>query len=383
MRTKLLDYLLPRKSPSYEQTQKYRMLYVMFVVAFLGALSTGIENLAQGWNREAMALLLLAAACLIGFFRAQTGHFTSAAALLCTLLLAGIDAALFYGAGLYDAGLIVFPIFMLSVTFLFGKKRGLFLATLASIVSVAGLYLLELMGVFDPTFPATLLRVIVLILLLTLTALVIWVVRESWESNLNHIRESYDLTLEGWARALEYRNGETAGHARRVAELSEALAQQLHFSSEQAQDIRRGALLHDIGKMAIPDSILLKPGPLTPEEWEVMKKHPTFGRDFISKIRYLHSAMDIPYSHHERWDGLGYPEGLRGEQIPLAARIFSVVDHGDALNSDRPYRKAWLREKVVAYLEENTSIVFDPHIVTTFLKLIKEDKAEIRTDPAG
>jgi len=267
MQTRWLTYLTPRISKNYEQTQKNRMLYVMLLAVFLVSLFTGILNLVNGWNREATALLILSGICLIGFFLSQSGHFILAAMILCTILFLVIDLVLFYGAGLYDAGLIAYPPFMLCVTFLFGKKRGLFLATLACIASVVGLYQAERMGIFEPTFPATLLRVIVLTFMLIVVALILWGVRESWEANLLHMKESYDLTLEGWARALEYRDGGTAGHTRRVAELSVILARRLHCSPQEVKVIRRGAFLHDIGKMAIPDHLLLKPGALTPEEW--------------------------------------------------------------------------------------------------------------------
>jgi HD-GYP domain-containing protein (c-di-GMP phosphodiesterase class II) len=137
--------------------------------------------------------------------------------------------------------------------------------------------------------------------------------------------------------------------------------------------MRRGALLHDIGKMAVPDGILLKTGKLSDEEWLIMKKHPTNAYEMLSKIEYLKPALDIPYAHHERWDGSGYPLGLAGKQIPLAARIFAVVDVWDALQSDRPYRKAWSEEKAVQYLKDQAGKEFDPSIVTEFLELLGKD----------
>ena len=152
------------------------------------------------------------------------------------------------------------------------------------------------------------------------------------ELNRSHLELTlaYDTTIEGWAQALELRDRETEGHTRRVADLTVKLAQALGVKSEDLIHIRRGALLHDIGKMGIPDRILLKPGPLTPEEWEIMKKHPVYAWELLSPIKYLRPALDIPYYHHERWDGTGYPRGLKGEEIPLSARIFAVVDVWDA-----------------------------------------------------
>ncbi|MCL4560980.1 MAG: GAF domain-containing protein [Chloroflexi bacterium] len=180
---------------------------------------------------------------------------------------------------------------------------------------------------------------------------------------------AYDATIEGWSHALELRDHETQGHSERVVEMSMRLARRLEIPDPQLGHFRRGVLLHDIGKMAIPDHILLKHGPLTPEEWEVMRQHPVYAYELLSPIPYLRSALEVPYAHHERWDGSGYPRGLKGEQIPLEARIFAVVDVWDALNSDRPYRKAWPDHKIRAYIEANKGIEFDPEVVAAFIDL--------------
>lgn len=188
-------------------------------------------------------------------------------------------------------------------------------------------------------------------------------------SNLELIM-SYDTTLEGWAHALELRDHETSGHSKRVTEMTLNLAMQMGVSESDLSHIRRGVMMHDIGKMGVPDSILLKPGPLTDEEWEVMKQHPVDAHKLLSSIPYLRPALDIPYSHHEKWDGSGYPQGLKGEQIPLPARIFAIVDVWDALSSDRPYRDAWPLEKVKKYIRDQSGIHFDPAVVDKFLALI-------------
>jgi len=156
---------------------------------------------------------------------------------------------------------------------------------------------------------------------------------------------AYDATIEGWAQALELKDMETEGHSRRVVQLTMELAGRTGIRGKELAHIRRGALLHDIGKMGVPDSIIQKPGKLNDEEWQIMKQHPVFAYEWLSRIEYLQPALDIPYYHHEKWDGSGYPRGLEGEQIPLAARIFAIVDVWDALRSDRPYRKAWSKEK--------------------------------------
>ncbi|WP_105317660.1 PAS domain S-box protein [Thermus tenuipuniceus] len=184
------------------------------------------------------------------------------------------------------------------------------------------------------------------------------------------LEAAYDLTLWGWAKAVELRDQETAGHTERVTELTVRLSRALGVPEEDLDDIRRGAILHDVGKLGIPDAILLKPGPLTEEEWAIMKKHPVYAYEWLSGIPFLKKALEIPYCHHERWDGSGYPRGLKGLEIPLSARIFTVVDVYDALTSDRPYRKAWPREKALAYIEEQGGKQFDPAVVEAFLRLI-------------
>jgi putative nucleotidyltransferase with HDIG domain len=184
---------------------------------------------------------------------------------------------------------------------------------------------------------------------------------------------AYDATLEGWVRALDMRDNETEGHTQRVTHLTLKLARRMgKFSATELQDIYRGALLHDIGKMAVPDEILHKPGPLNDAEWAIMRDHTTFARNFLEPIDYLREAMAIPYNHHEKWDGSGYPQGLVGEAIPLVARIFAVVDVYDALTSDRPYRKALPVQEVLAYIEDNTGSHFEPEVVVEFLAMMRE-----------
>jgi response regulator RpfG family c-di-GMP phosphodiesterase len=194
--------------------------------------------------------------------------------------------------------------------------------------------------------------------------------------DLQHSRDqlfmAYDTTIEGWSRALDYRDKETEGHSQRVTEMTVRIARDLGMGKEEVVHIRRGALLHDIGKLGVPDHILFKPGSLTEEEWEKMKRHPEIAYELLSPIEFLKPALDIPYCHHEKWDGTGYPRGLKGEEIPLAARIFALVDVWDALCLDRPYRPAWPRDKVREYVIEMSGRHFDPKVVETFLKMERE-----------
>ncbi len=191
----------------------------------------------------------------------------------------------------------------------------------------------------------------------------------------HELAEAYDTTLEGWARALELRDEETEGHSRRVTEMTLKIARALAIPEEELVHIHRGALLHDIGKMSVPDEILHKPGKLTDEERNIIKKHPDMAYKLLSPIPFLKKALVIPYSHHEKWDGTGYPQGLKGSDIPLAARIFAIADVWDALSSNRPYNQAWPREKIISYFVEQSGVHFDPRIVNIFLALV--EKGEI------
>ncbi len=181
---------------------------------------------------------------------------------------------------------------------------------------------------------------------------------------------AYDTTLEGWAGALELRDQETVGHTRRVVEGTIELARMMEVSEAELENIRRGALLHDIGKMGIPDSVLLKPGTLDEREWEIMRRHPEYAFNLLKQIEYLYSALNIPYCHHEKWDGSGYPRGLKGDEIPLEARIFAVVDVWDALTNNRPYRPAWSNDKALEYIRQQSGKHFDPNIANHFLDMI-------------
>jgi putative nucleotidyltransferase with HDIG domain len=183
------------------------------------------------------------------------------------------------------------------------------------------------------------------------------------------LEKAYQATLEGWVRALDYRDKETEGHTQRVTTLTERLARFIGIHEDELIHIRRGALLHDIGKMAIPDGILLKPGGLTGEEREIIQRHPVYAHEMLSPIKFLVPALDIPYCHHEKWDGSGYPRGLKGEKIPFSARIFAVVDVWDALISDRPYRRGIPPAEVLQSIREKAGNHFDSRVVDAFLEM--------------
>lgn len=194
---------------------------------------------------------------------------------------------------------------------------------------------------------------------------------EVQQSNID-LQLAYDNTLWGWASALELRDQETKGHAVRVTNLTVEMALQMGYSEDDLQHIKRGAILHDVGKMGIPDSILLKPGPLTASEWEIMRMHPIYAIEMLETIKFLKPALEIPYYHHEKWDGTGYPRGLKGEQIPLPARIFAVADVYDALTHERPYHDAWSKESALRFIGEQKGRHFDPPVVDVFMEYIAQ-----------
>jgi HD-GYP domain-containing protein (c-di-GMP phosphodiesterase class II) len=196
---------------------------------------------------------------------------------------------------------------------------------------------------------------------------------EDLQRSHSAITLAYDATLEGWAHALDLRDRVTERHTERVTEMTVRLARALGMGEEEIVHLRRGALLHDIGKIGIPDTILRKAGPLTPEEWETMRRHPRLAFEMLQPIAYLRPALDIPYCHHEHWDGGGYPRGLKGEQIPLAARIFALADVWDALHAaDRPYRTSISREETCEQIRSLAGTQLDPAVVEAFLRTDQE-----------
>jgi len=192
------------------------------------------------------------------------------------------------------------------------------------------------------------------------------------EASNRALTRAYNSTLEGWVRALDLRDRETEGHTKRVTRLTVRLARRMGIPEEEVEHLRRGALLHDIGKIGIPDSVLRKSGALDEAEWELMRMHPVWAHEMISSVEFLQPALDIPYCHHEKWDGTGYPRGLKGEAIPLAACVFAVVDVWDALRSERPYSAAWDDERALEHLREQAGSHFDPAVVDEFLRMLAE-----------
>ena len=206
--------------------------------------------------------------------------------------------------------------------------------------------------------------------------------RERLEQALSELKHAYDETIRGWTKAVDIRDRETEGHSQRVSTLAVELARAAGVEEDELVYVRWGSLLHDIGKLGIPDAVLHKPGPLDEAERALMDQHPVFAYQMLSPIEYLRPALDIPYCHHEQWNGSGYPRGLKGEEIPLFARVFSIVDVWDALTSDRPYRNAWSKEATRAYIHQHSGTSFDPHLVSLFWAVLDtfEQKVTLQND---
>ena len=361
----------------YEKNQRVRTLSAIIWIVLTASVALGVLNIQfRTWN-SVLALFGLALICIPLLRLNAKGRFIPSALLLSVLVLTVINLNLFDGDGIRDSGILAYPIFIMIGVLFFGKRATPYFS-LAAIASTIGIVTLEIHGYIHPTLVPTRFDILLpIIVLLFGAAAFIWVVVGMVEWHLERVKESeaelrknYDLTLEAWAKVLEYRDRETEGHSRRLVELSTRLAKALRLSSEEITHLQRGALLHDIGKLAIPDEILLKPGALNDAESKMMQQHPVFAKQMLSQVSFLQPSVEVAYSHHERWDGLGYPEGLTGEAIPLSARIFAIVDQWDALTSDRPYRKSWNREKVIAYLQENAGKIYDPEIIKVFMTII-------------
>jgi HD-GYP domain-containing protein (c-di-GMP phosphodiesterase class II) len=285
---------------------------------------------------------------------------------------------MYQGHGVHDTAVVSVPLLVLLGPLLYGRRSVLlFLALgIASIVVIAGL---EMNGIITTAMPASFADVAGLSVLVACAGTLVWVIVSNLEGNLRRARQSeaelrtaYDRTLESLASALAYRDWETQDHARRVVDLCVRLAKEWGLKDEQLRHIRRGALLHDIGKLAVPDRILLKPGPLSQDEWKTMRRHTAYAGRMLAGIPYLRPALAIPLSHHECWDGTGYPQRLKGRQIPVQARLFAIVDQYDALTSPRPYRKAWSKRRAIEHIKANSGRIFDPAVVSLFLRLYEQ-----------
>lgn len=360
----LSGYFHPPTHENLVVAQKARFLHATLLVVAGACFITGFLNIGVRSHLDAF-LFGVGAISLMAVPYNKRGYYVPVAFVVSGLVLGVITFSLL-GVGLTDAGLAAYPVFVILTAYLLNKKAA-FYAVLLSISSAMLIYYLDQSGRLAHVTYSNENRLAVISVLLVSTGLLLWVINDNWERIVKDLKETYDATLQGWGKALEYRDQETQGHCLRVVELTLELARRLSIPESKMEHIRRGALLHDIGKMAVPDAILLKQDGLTDAEREAMKMHPVYARNLLENIPYLKPALEIPYCHHERWDGMGYPNGLSGEAIPIAARIFSVVDVWDALTTDRPYHQAWSRESARDYIKDQSGKMFDPKVVNAFL----------------
>ncbi len=367
----------PEDLDVYDRGLRRRTLFFIIGIAFGASVILGVFDLQfQTWG-SIFALFGMALLCIPTLLLARRGLYAVAASILSLILLVVISLNLYDGDGVRDPGLIAYPIFIMAGALFFGKRAVPYFG-LAAIASLAGIVALEVQGWVHPTVGATRYSILIpLVTLLAASAGIVWAIVNNLERHLHRaaaseaeLRRNYDLTLEAWARVMEHRDLETEGHSRRLIDLGTRLARMLGMTESEVVELRRGALLHDIGKLSIPDQILRKPGALDDAERAEMQKHPAYAREMLVGIPFLARSAVIAYSHHEHWDGHGYPEGLRGDQIPLPARLFSVIDVWDALTSERVYRGAWSPQQALVYLRENSGKQFDPRVVEAFLRMM-------------
>jgi len=337
--------------------------------------------IGNGVQETSISLLALSVISVLLLFVQNRGYNKVAALVLYLVVSFILTFNISIGHGIHDEAMIAYPLLIVFSGLVFGKRAGV-IVTGITVFQIILVHILAQAGHVQPFGGAVQMKLdetITTIIILIATGFLVWVVVDIIENSVEKIiqaevdlESAYEDTLAAWAKALELREREAPGHSTRVTSLATLLAEKMGLDLDVIKQIRQGALLHDIGKMGIPESILLKSEPLEPKEKKLLKEHTIIASGIIRDIDYLEGALEIISHHHERYDGNGYPQKLMGDQLPLKAQIFSIIDNWDMLRVDRPCRKAWSDEKTLVYISDQSGKKFNPDIVEAFLKMMDE-----------
>ena len=388
---KVKEFLSPPVFDSYDKTRIASHIFLfakvnMLVLLLAIPLAAKAENISRGAPLlvNMLVLFFFFAIAIFQMFLARKGYVHLAGTIYTIIVWISMNLSTLNTGGVQAVGFAGNLVVLVMAAMLI-NLRAVFIFGFSSVILGFVMAVLKTRGILPPEITVSvysdwMAQTNLLVLNVGLLYLALSNIRRAFrrtqkaEKEVRQLNDelslAYDTTLEGWARALELKDRETEGHSRRVTKLTKLLAVEIGVSKEALLNIHYGALLHDIGKMATPDEILHKPGALTVEERKIIEIHPVTAYNLLKEISYLEKAIEIPYCHHEKWDGTGYPRGLTGVEIPLAARIFTVIDVWDALNSDRSYRDAWPTEKILDYMKEQSGKHFDPDVFKTFFEKI-------------
>jgi putative nucleotidyltransferase with HDIG domain len=360
-----------------------RIILYLLIITALSSLAIGfVYDLFYGIDQTTISLDGLAVACLILLVVYSFGYHQTAGFFLSLVVSAVLTFNISVGNAIYDEAMLGYPLIIVFTGLLFGK---LAVALMTGITAgqILLVYLLArrgLVSAFNGLMPVTFEQTATSILIMVATGMMLWVVIDIIERTVRKLLQAerementYDLTLEAWAQALELRGREPSGHSRRVSAMSVRFAHWLGFDREKTKHVRRGALLHDIGKMGIPEEILLKRGPLTEEEWQVVSQHPLLATEIFKDVPYLQEALEIVRYHHEQPDGQGYPFKLQDEDIPDSAKLFSIVDNWDILRSYRSHNRVWGKQEILEYITSEAGKKFDSKMAESFIAMLKAD----------
>jgi len=353
-----------------------KVLNAVFQIAIISVALISINLLGSPISNSSLSVLLLLVFLVLLFVLLRKGYYRIAGSGMIIVISVVVTYNFIIGGGINDNAMVVFPVLIILAGLVLGRRfipymTGLILAETSVI------YFLTKAGIISPfegrvdVYLHVYLTVIILILMtgtvIFITVLTIEKKFQQLVTSEEDLRRSYNLTIDGWGKALELFDRETEGHSQRVTDMTLGMARELDIKGDELEQIRRGALLHDIGKMGVPEETLNKKASLTQKERAMIEMHPLYAYSLLKDIRFLEKALEIPVYHHERWDGTGYPYHLSGEDIPLSARIFAIVDNWDALTSNRSYRKAWPKDKVIQYIRNESGKKFDPRLVDIFI----------------